>query len=57
MNEDDARKAPGADNERETIPDIPSLHSPYVPRVTLQGEISEELIHRGLFSNVEEALS
>src|SRR5438034_5248400 len=41
MNEDDARKAPGADNERETIPDIPSLHSPYVPRVTLQGEISE----------------
>jgi PAS domain S-box-containing protein len=41
MNEDDARKAKGADNERETIPDIPSLHSPYVPRVTLQGEISE----------------
>ena len=41
MNADDVWKTRGADNEREAIPDIPSLHSPRVPRVTLQGEISE----------------
>ena len=41
MNEDDARKVLGADNEREAIPDISSLHAPHVPHVTLQGEISE----------------
>jgi len=41
MNADDVWKTRGADNEREAIPDIPSLHSPHVPRVTLQGEISE----------------
>jgi PAS domain S-box-containing protein len=41
MNADDVWKTRGADNEREAIPDTPSLHSPRVPRVTLQGEISE----------------
>src|SRR5215469_14980968 len=41
MNADDGRKVQRADNEREAVPDIPSLHAPRVPRVTLQGEISE----------------
>src|SRR5215467_4144730 len=41
LNEDDARKVLGADNEHEAIPDISSLHAPHVPHVTLQGEISE----------------
>ncbi len=41
MNADDGRKAQGADNEREAVPDTPSLHTPPTPRVTLQGEISE----------------
>jgi PAS domain S-box-containing protein len=38
MNEDDVRKAPGADNGREVIPDTRSLHSPRAHRVPLQGE-------------------
>jgi PAS domain S-box-containing protein len=41
MNADDARKAQGADNEHEAIPNILALHAPRVPRVTLPGEISE----------------
>ncbi len=41
MNEDDGRKAKGADNEREAIPETPSLHAPRAPRVPLLGEISE----------------
>jgi len=41
MHEDDVRKAKGADNEREAIPEIPSLHAPRTPHVTLQGQISE----------------
>src|SRR6266851_4276769 len=38
MNEDDVRKARGADNGREVIPDTRSLHSPGAPRLPLQGE-------------------
>jgi PAS domain S-box-containing protein len=41
MNADDVWKTRGADNEREAIASPPSLHSLRVPRVTLQGEISE----------------
>src|SRR6266849_8493755 len=38
MNEDDVRKARGADNGREVMPDTRSLHSPGAPRLPLQGE-------------------
>jgi hypothetical protein len=41
MNKDDGRKAKGADNEREAIPDAQSLHTPCASRVPLLGEISE----------------
>jgi PAS domain S-box-containing protein len=41
MNEDDGRKAKGADNEREAIASPPSLHAPRAPRDPLPGEISE----------------
>ncbi len=41
MNEDDGRKAKGADNEREAIASPPSLHAPRTPQVTLQGQINE----------------
>jgi PAS domain S-box-containing protein len=41
MTADDARKAKGADNEREAIASPRSPHAPRGPRVALQGEISE----------------
>jgi len=41
MNEDDGRKEKGADNQREAIPGVRSLHSPRAPRVSLPVEISE----------------
>src|SRR5438552_4988447 len=40
MNEDDVRKARGADHGREVIPDTRSPHSPHASSVPLQGERS-----------------
>jgi PAS domain S-box-containing protein len=45
MNADDGRESQGVENERQAIPDTPSLHAPRVPHVTLQGEISETSLH------------